>query len=293
VTITNGGVINHGTFQPGQLTFAHNTTGITYRNQAVVSIGAGSVTPNVAVQADVVGIVGNASPNTIQRMQTSLVGVTVTNPAPVLGADEETTTALVTRARNKLQSLSPLGPKGVYDFVARTPLDQFPMVDGTLLTPTSTPITRTRSSADPATGIVTTYIATAAGAPSPTDVTRVNLAYYRWAEPWGQKAIAAAAGELVVAVSYQVWLRSSLTAAQVQALIEAALITYFAVVPVGGVVIPPDDGALYTEAIENVIHKAVPGIERVKVTVPSVDTTDLLPNQIPVLGSIAATVSFI
>jgi hypothetical protein len=295
VKFTNNGVINHGTFQPGQLTVGHNTTGLTYRNQSAVTIspGPGFTTPAIPIQADVVGIVGNAAPNTVQKMVTSLVGVTVSNENPVLGADEESTQALVTRARNKLQSLSPLGPKGVYDYVARTPLDQFPVVDGTLLTPTSSPITRTRSSADAVTGEVTTYLATATGAPVSGDVDLVNLAYYRWAEPWGQKANALAAAEVVVSVSYQVWLRSSLTSAQVQMLIQAALITYFAMVPVGGVVIPPDDGALYAEAIENVIHGAVPGIVRVLVTVPAVPVTDLLPNQIPVLGTVAATVSFI
>lgn len=292
VVLTNG-AIDQGTFQVGQLTVGHNTSGVTYRNQQVVVLAPNTVVSDRVFAADVVGIVGNAAPGEVQKMVTSLVGCTVTNVAPLLGANEESAQALVTRARNKLQALSPLGPKGAYDYVARTPLDQFPVVEGTLLAPTSTPITRTRTVADPASGDVTTYLATAGGAPVSADVALVQLGFYRWCEPWGQRSIAAAAGVVPVTVSYQLWIKSSLPSAQIQALVQAALITYLALVPVGGVVIPPDDGALYTEAIENVIHGSVAGVQRVKVTVPAVDVTDLLPSQIPVLGSLNATVSFI
>lgn len=293
VKFTNASGTSYGPFAVGQVTVGHVTSGATYRTQqdALVIPAFGSV-DDVPIAADVVGIVGNALPGEL-KMITSLVGVTVSNTQAILGADEESTPKLVSRARGRLRSLSPLGPKGVYDFVARTPLDEFDEVDGTILAPTSTPITRTRTVLDEASGDLTTYLGTAAGAPIPADVALVQLGFDRWAEPWGDNSFAAAADGLAVPVGYQVWIRSSLTAAQVQSLIYAALITYFATVDVGGVVIPPDDGALYTETLENVIHNAITGIERVKVTAPSVEVTDLLPNQIPIVGTITPTVTFI
>lgn len=302
VTATNTTPTPHD-LDPGDLIVAHFSNGKTYRNQEFVTIvsnatdlGSGlGVTPNIAVQADEVGTGSDAGPNDIRKIIApgSLIGVTVSNPLAVLGADEELTEALVARTRAKLGSFSPLGPKSVYDYVARTPLDQFDPVDGILLTPTSTPITRSRTTGDFTTGQVVTYLGTAGGAAIPADVALVQLGFNRWAEPWGTKSSAAAASELSVFVSYRVWLKSSLTEAQVKGLINASLSRYFAAVPVGGVIVPPETGMIYREAITFVIHTAVPGIVRVEVTAPAAEALSLAPYQVPVLLPTSATVTFI
>lgn len=267
---------------PGEIIVAHFLTGKTYRNQAAISILASSTLPNVVVQADEVGTASNAAPNEITTMVTTLVGVTVTNPAAVLGADEETTDALVARTRTKLGSLSPLGPKEAYNYVVQTP--EF--------SPTSTPITRSRTAANPSIGTVLVYLATASGPPTPADVAICQAAIDQWAEPWCVEALALAATSLVVPVTYQVWLKSSLTQAQVLSAIAGALASYLASVPVGGALVPPDTGAVYVERLLHVIHNATPGIELVEITVPAADVV-VAPSQVPVLGTVTGTITFI
>lgn len=281
--------------EPGDLIIAHAVTGKRYRNQDAVTIAASGDTENVAVAADEAGTDSDAAPDEITVVVApGMPGVTVTNPEAVLGADEETTSALVARTRAKLASLSPNGPKDAYDFVARTQLDKFPAVNGSLLTSTSTPITRTRTAADPLTGAVSVYLATASGAPSPTDVLLVQAGIDRWAEPWCVLATALAAEEVLVPVTYRVFLRTTMTVAQVQATIAVALARYFSTVEVGGVRFADetgmDFGRLYVEEVDYVIHDAVAGVERVVVTDPPTNIISE-PWQVPVLGTITGTVT--
>ncbi len=266
----------------GELIVANTNSGQTYRNLNALTIPASGSLADVAIQADIVGIAGDAAPGEITTLVSALVGVTVTNPVAVLGADEETTSALVARTRAKLGSLSPLGPKDAYNYVAQTPE----------LAATSTPITRSKTTADSATGEVTVYCATAEGAPISGDIDIVQAALDKWAEPWCVTATAVAANELSVDITYQVWIRTSLTSAQVQTAIELALLHYLASVPVGGVVVPPDDGSIYVESITHVIHTTFPGIERVLVTIPAADL-DLAAYEVPVLGTITPTITII
>lgn len=283
------------TLQIGALIVAHKTTGKTYRNQSIVNVAANATTPDFGILADELGTAGDAAPGEITKIITpgNLIGVTATNDAAVLGADEEATAALVARTRAKLGSLSPLGPKDAYDFVARTPLDQFPAVNGTLLTPTDTPITRSRTTLNMVNGDVEVYLATAGGAPTPTDVARVQEGFDRWAEPWGTTSVAYEAIEVAVPVTYRVWIRSSLTEAQIESIIADDLARYFAAIPVGGVVIAPDTGAIYQEALTHVIHLAVLGIERVEVTAPAGEFVSINPYEVPVLGTIVPEVTFL
>lgn len=286
VTLTNESGTQYD-LDPGDLIVAHSVTGKTYRNQDAISILAGSVLVptelvDVAIQSDETGTANDAAPGEITSLVTALVGVSVTNPAAVLGADEETTAALVLRTRSKLGSLSPNGPKEAYNYVAQTPE----------LSVTSTPITRSRTVADPVTGEVSLYIATAGGAPTAPDVAVVQAAIEELAEPWCVESTAIAASEIVIPITYRVWIRSSITSLQVTSAIAIALSTYLATIQVGGVLVPPDTGAVYVEALTYVIHTALPGIERVLVTVPAADVV-VAPNEVPVLGAITPTVTFL
>ena len=268
----------------GAIIFAHTTTGKTYRNTAIVTIVASTVLTLQPIAADVAGIASNAAPGAITTLVTSLVGVTVTNPLSVIGTDKETTPALILRARAKLGSLSPDGPKDAYNYVATTP---------ELSPGLSTPITRTRTVASATTGNVSVYLATAAGAPSGGDVAIVQAAIDTYAEPWGVTATAIAATPHVVAITYQAWIRGTqLTVAQIQDTIATALAAWFATLDVGGYVIPPDTGAVYVDAVEQVIGQSTPGVLRVVISVPAATVT-LTPNEVATLGTITPTITIL
>jgi hypothetical protein len=268
-------------YDPGEFIVAHNSTGKTYRNQDAISILAGTGLDGIAVSADEVGTGSDAAPGSITVVVTSSPGVTVTNPDAVLGADAETKDQLVLRSRRKLASISPLGPKDAYNYVATSPA----------LSPTSTPITRTKTVANPATGEVTVYLATADGAPTGGDVAIVQTGIDGWAEPWCVTATAVAASENVIDVTYQLWIKgSNLTEAEIKAAVETALAVYLAAAPIGGIVIDPDPGMIYAQELSQVIGTATPGIVLVDMTVPGGDTA-IAVNEVPKIGTVTGTVT--
>jgi hypothetical protein len=288
VDLTNSTITQHD-LAIGELIVAHATTGKTYRNTAPISVLASVGLADVAIAADEPGTASNAAPGAITVVVSGGAGIGCTNAASVLGTDQETTTHLVTRARSKLASLSPNGPKDAYNYVATTPF--FP--DGTPCSPTSVPITRTRTVADEATGIVTVYCATASGAPSGADIDIVQSAFDAFVEPWGVTSVAVAATPHVIAPTYHAWLSgTNLTTGQIETVEANALALYFATIPLGGVVIPPDTGDVYVEAIEQVIGQAVPGTVRVVVSIPSAKV-DLTPDEVAVLGTISPTITLL
>ncbi len=268
---------------PGELIVAHRTKGSVYRNQSAISILAGATLEDIAIQADVVGTASDAAPDYVTVRVSSQIGVTVTNPAAVLGADRETTPKLVARGRAKMGSVSPLGPKDAYRYVATTPARSA----------TSTPMTRVRVAVDEATGTLTTYIASADGAPTAGDVAIVQAAQDDWAEPWCTNNTAVGANNLAIAVTYHAWVSgSNLTADQIKGLIADALAEYLKGVDPGGVVIPPDTGSVYVQELEQAIGNATPGIVRVLISLPAADVS-VATNQVPVLGTVTATVTLL
>ncbi len=288
-TLTCLSTLIGNTYQPGEIIVAHATTGKLYRNSAIIALTPSLVLEDQTFKADEVGADSNAAPGTITALVSSIVGLSITNVESVIGTDKETTEHLVTRARSSLGAFSPNGPKDAYNYVATTPL----LPDGTALSNTSTPITRTRTVVDEATGELAVYCATAAGAPSGGDVTIVQGAINSHAEPWGTTATAIAATEVVQDITYEAWVRGSqLTPAQLQSLIGVALVFYFSLLDIGGDVVPPDDGRLYVEAIEQVIGHASNGIVRVVVSLPASAVT-LAANEVAVLGTITPTVNIL
>lgn len=282
VNATNSSASNY-VLAIGDLIVAHSVTGKVYRNQAPITILAGVGLNGILVSADEPGVGSNAAPATITTLVSSLVGVGVTNPLSFVGTDKETTPALVNRSRSKLGSFSPNGPKDAYDYAAKTPE----------LSSTSTPITRTRTVLNPATGVLTTYLATAAGPPTGGDVAIVQAAFDQNVEPWGAQSIAAAATAVVQPVTYQAWVQGSqLTAAQIKVLIESALINWFKSLDIGGYVIPPDTGAIYPDVLEQVIGQATPGILRVAVSAPAA-TVVMTSNQVATLGAVVGTITIL
>lgn len=264
---------------PGELIVSHVTTGKTYRNIGAITIVASATTLAVPIAADAAGTASNAAPNAITIMVSTQNGLSCNNPLSVIGTDAETTPELVTRARSKLGSLSPNGPRDAYNYVAKT------------LAITSTPITRTNTIASPTTGVVSVYCANSGGSPSGTDIAAVQSAIDNFATPWGTTATVIASTPLVIPVTYQVWTKgSSLNATQMQTAIASSLAVFFATLKIGGDVIPPDTGAVYVDAIQTAIANAAPGIRRVVVTLPAV-TQVMTPNQVATLGTVTGTVT--
>jgi len=267
----------------GAFIVSNPTTGQTYRNVAAISILANVGLANIAVQADQVGTVSNCVAGACTNVVTSDPGVTATNPLALLGADQETSTALVTRCRAKLGALSPNGPRDAYNYVATTPS----------LAPVLTPITRTRTVADPTTGLITVYLATAAGAPVVGDVVIVQTAINTYAQPWCITATAVAATPVVIPVTYTVWIKGSqLTSAAIQTAISGALSAWFATLAIGGYVIAPDTGDVYVSALQQVIGSATPGIQKVTIAAPAADVA-MTANQVAVLGTLIPTITIL
>ncbi len=281
VTFTNASVTEY-TKAIGEVIVGHATTGKTYRNsEAMVIPALGTLTADIA--ADEVGTDSNAAPGAVTEMVVSLTGVTCTNAEPVLGQDDETTAALVERARSKLAALSPNGPKEAYHFIATTP--EYADV--------GTAITRTKVDADPDTGEIAVYLATANGAADTDDVPIVQAAFDEWCEPWCTTSTAVVAAEVSQAVTYRVWCRgSTLTSVQIATAVDAAIATFFAGLDIGGTEISPGAGYLYVEALRQAIGQATPGIQQVTITVPAADLA-MTVGQVAVLGAIASTVTIL
>lgn len=286
VTFTNTSASIY-TKAAGEVVIAHTTTGKTYKNTGAVVIPASGSIANVPVQAFELGTASNAAPGAVTTMVSTLTGVTVTNPAALYGVDKETTATLIPRARTKLDALSPLGAKDIYAYIATTRA----LPDGTVITATSAPITRTRTVASVSDGTVSLVLATATGAPIAADVAIVQASIVKWAEPWCVQATAVAAAEVVVPVTYTVNMRgSSLLADVIKSNIATALLNYFASLPLGGEVISPDTGAVYTRSLEQAISPVNPGTVRVDV---SGSNTAMSALQVARLGAITGTVVFL
>jgi hypothetical protein len=274
----------------GDLIVAHEITGKLYRNVAAVTIAASDTTEDIEIEAVEVGTTSNASVGAVTVIVgPAMDGVTISNPESVLGSDDETKVALIDRSRAKMSALSPLGPKDAYNYVAQTPE----------YAETGTAITRSTTFADPDTGEVSVYLATATGAPDAPDVAIVQAAFDEWAEPWCTTSTAVAATEVTVAVTYEIWLRSSLTEAQIRLAISNALSVYFAATRIGGVLIPPaTEGKIYVGGLEVVIAASTTdagtaiGTVRVTVTLPAADE-ELANNEVAVLGTVTGTVNYL
>lgn len=191
-------------------------------------------TPTVAAfTADAAGSASNATTaNVVTQAVTALVGVSVRNVAPWLGSDTESNVALAARCRLKLQSLSPNGPAGAYEYFALSSQLLAPDLDPPQAVASA--ITRALVQTDLLTGTVTTTIANAAGVPSAGDVTATNAVIQAFCVPQGVTAITqAAAGKNVTAV-VTLWVESAYATAIVP-VAQVALQTFFRLLPIGGV----------------------------------------------------------
>jgi hypothetical protein len=282
VTLTNsgGGVYTLG---PGDLTLKNSTTGATYHNITGGTLTGSGGMLSVTVVADIAGSTGSAGATQIDTLVTGLLGVTCSNPAAAVGLDVAPPTAIIQQCINKLASLSPNGPAAAYEFVALSS-GLTGVVD----------VTRARAYGDSETGDVALYIANDSGAVSGGDVTAVQAAVLKWATPLCITPTTASASNVVVPVTYTIWLYTSVNqnTLQISTAIADALETFFAARPIGGDIIPPaTTGSLSCKMIESIIGRVFPNDTfKVLLASPSADTA-LANGQVAVLGTIIPSIN--
>lgn len=282
VTLTNATPVPE-VVNVGDLRLAHATTGKLFTNTAGGTVPANG-TLSLAVRADEAGAASTAGPGSLTVMVTPRLGISVTNPLSLVGADAETDRQLVARAREKRASLSPNGPRDAYSFFAKT------QADGKTPIATSAPITRVLVVANKVTGIVTVYVASAVGAVSEDDVELVDDNIQATCVPMAVTAeVVSAVAKLVpVTGTLYVSAASSLSDAQVIAKVGSQLATYFQTIPIGGF-----NGAtpnqVPIEAIIGQIFRAFPEMQDVTLAAPAGDVS-LLAAEVAVLSTVTLTV---
>jgi len=283
VTNTAGGEY---TLDPEDLVFLNPTTGRTYRNLEAVTIPPGPATVvTVAIIATEAGSASTSSAGEITELTTTLLGVTCTNPAAVVGRDAETDPALRARCSEKLGALSPFGPWDAYASAVRNATRP----DGTSLG-----INRFRMVKD-GYGNVVTYVATPSGEvpgdvdDPATDLGIANEAIQRYAAPLAVTAWLESADALPVPITYEVWIYNTIgrTEAEIIAAINARLTPFMSSQPIAGNKTDPEapsGGKVYLETIRSTIVSAFPAhIFRVTVSAPPGDV-DVGPTQVPTLS---------
>lgn len=251
-TLTNagGGVY---TLTAGQLVVANALTGKSYTNLVGFTLGSGA-TLDVSVRAIEQGSASNAIAGAVTKLVSVLAGVTVTNAAAIVGADDETDADLRTRCMNRLAIIGGKGPRGAYAYAVKSAVRG----DGSAVD-----VNRLRVLANPLTGVVTSYVASSSGAPPPSDLPFIAASIEQYARPDSVTAAVVAATTLPLTQAITVWARSQdgLDAAGLATLVNAALVAMIATYPIGGIAKPPStQGYLYGDGIAGTIKGAHPAI---------------------------------
>lgn len=245
----------------GDVIVGNSVTGRTYRSTGGVTINPLDVNVPLGVAATEAGAASTADPGDIDDMVTSLLNVSVTNPTSLVGTDEETDASLRQRCTEKLGALSPMGPWDAYTSALRNAV----RTDGSNLG-----ITRIRLLSD-GFGHVDCYCATPSGPISAPDVVFADEAVQQYAAPQAVTARVFAAGAQPVAITCEVWMynTSGQTELEIKDTISDAVQAWVAVQPVGGNIITPPNGFIYTDEITTMIAGSMPEIFHVVLTVPA------------------------
>lgn len=290
VVLTNVSARVYDAIEPNDLTLKNTLTGKTYHNTTggnlAAKVGVTPGTLTLTFEADEAGSDSSAGAGEIDDMVTTLLGVTVTNPTAAIGIDEQDEAVTIQQCRDKLGSLSPNGAKGAYAYVARN----------SALTGTRA-VTRVRVFGDSEIGEVTIYLAGPSGGVAEPDRALVEAAIVKWATPLCVTPTVLAATNVVVAVTYELWIYRSVnkTEAEIKAGVLVSLEALFqspTKAPIGGDIIPPAaTGKLYASAIESAILATFEQCFRASLSVPG--DTALLNAEVAVLGIVTGTIHVI
>jgi hypothetical protein len=286
VTFTNasGGEYNE---DAGDVQVAHATTGKVYQTtESLVLAGwSGSgpkPTSTVWVEALEAGTASNAAAGTITTMVSQLIGVTCTNAAAAVAMDDESDPALQAECSEKIDSASPNGPLGSYEWAAKR---KGIRVDGSLV-----PITSVSVSPPVGDNTVTVFVAGPDGSVSgaytdpTTDLGAVHQGIQLWAEPIGITEITQSASSLTVNLTYSLDVDATITLSntELDALIQSALASFFSTQPVGGWEDIYGDHWVYGDAIERTIGS----VDSLIVRVYPISDVPVTTGQIPTIGTV-------
>lgn len=177
ITLSNASNSFYGPYAIGQFVARNSNTKKLYSNTAAIgTIPSGTVGLLIDIIAIEAGGESSALPNEITELETSLTGVTITNPAAAIAQDQETGEALNGRIDAKIGSLGTPGARGwatgatdtSFEAVAKNgpeDLGGCPRDDGSLID-----VTRTQVLRDDLTGDITLYLADDDGPLLTTDV---------------------------------------------------------------------------------------------------------------------------
>lgn len=278
VTFTNSTTGNI-VIATGSIHVASSITGKTYTNTTGGTVLASGGTLDLSIVADVAGSASNAGVGDITVIVNTVLGLTCTNAAPVLGADEESDADLVSRCHSSLGATSPDGPAQAYDYVAKTTAG------------VSLPINRTQISSSSVTGNVSIYLANADGVITAPDLALVQADLNTKCIPLCVNATAfAAAPGAVVSVTATIYVKNqTLTNAELQSAVGVSIAEYLSTAPIGGFD-TGGGGIIDKGAIEAAIYRADPSIKVVAMTVPAADYA-LATGQIATNGTHTITVT--
>lgn len=293
VTLTNsgGGIY---VIDPGDLIVAKPVTGDpnsgkTYRNTTAFVLGAGATLTGIPISAVEAGAASTAAAGEITVLVTSLLNVTCTNPAALVGLDVESDAALRLKCSEKLGALSPMGPWDAYAYAARNAHRSTGEPCG---------VTRTRTLKD-GYGNVTLVVASATGpvtgtlGDDTTDLGAIDNDVQTLAAPLAVTATTESATVVLTDVTYELWAynTSGQSNTQIADAVEAKLVEFTAAQPIGGNTLLPADttGYVWADAIKAAIASVLPQIFHVVVTLPAGDVA-LTNRQVMTLGTVTPTI---
>ncbi|HEX8795446.1 MAG TPA: baseplate J/gp47 family protein [Polyangiaceae bacterium] len=225
VTLVNAGGGTY-TYLAGQATFLNSTTKVSYTNVNPFTLNPTSTLTGLQVQATTFGSASSSAPGGIDTLVTAMLGVSVTNPLAVVGQDAEADPALRTRCRNKLASLSVRGPRNAYAYAVQSALNA-----GVPVNINRVSVVRTTS-----TGNLTVYCASPSGAPTSGDLAAAAASIEETVRPETVTVTTLAVSTVTYAPAITVWAETTqgVSADDVKNAVSAALATFIAMYPIGG-----------------------------------------------------------
>jgi hypothetical protein len=251
-TNTGGGTFAAIDYPAGSVRIYSKRTGKKYFNAEPLAI-APFAAVTIGIVAVELGVDSNASAGDIDSLETSLLGVGVSNAEAVVWVPEESDEDLRGACRAKLATISGLGPRGAYQWAVR----QAARLDGT-----PTAINRVWVPEGSWDSTVRVILASPSGAPIAGDVTAATTSIDAVARPSGIRVLASSAVEAPFARDVTIWVRRtnglSLDATRTKA--EQAITAGVSTYDIGGVRKPLQaQGALYTDWLKGLcnVHPAV------------------------------------
>jgi hypothetical protein len=294
-----------GVYEPGELRVVVDATKAIFENTQQVAIAPAQLLPFVpstvsfGVRAIESGTASNAGIGEIDRLETALEGVTVTNPSAAITVDDETKESINQRIDALYgiagvagaNDLSTGGPEKAIEAIALNGRDKGGgclRADGTRVRVADTKVVR-----DDSTGTSTLYVRDDDGPLEPADVTVVRDEVTWYASRICSTVTTTNVSNTTITVNASMTVRkTSLTDSEIETAIDVAFPLAAQDVPIGGFDLSPDDG-VPIEYTEGAIRGAAAGkwqIVTIAVTLPA-SLVVLAAGEVPefVRGTIAIT----